>query len=285
MRRGVLSFLLCALTLLVACRDSRSTSPLPEPITRPTDVAAAAPAASAPRDATLLAGRSFVGVSAIQGGVPRPLGTGRTVRLAFRGDSVRYTAGCNSMSAWVELADGHISLRDGASTAALCTGTLGANEVWLRSFMDSRPAWEVQGMVLTLTTGDAVLTLLDRRAAEPNRPLEQPTHWLLRSIASGDDTAVVPNDKLPFIEFVGGRFFGGTTCNDISGNVVAGAVVLELSGLQVGPIPCTEPMATVERRLLALLDGPVEYTITGQSLVITKLGGSRADFLAQDDGY
>jgi hypothetical protein len=44
-------------------------------------------------------------------------------------------------------------------------------------------------------------------------------------------------------------------------------------------------MATVERGLLALLGGPVEYNVSGNSLVITKGTGLRADCVAQDEGY
>jgi heat shock protein HslJ len=277
--------LLFAIGALVACQDGRSAGPSTGANSSTTGVLDARSVPTRGQDVAALMERSFVGTSASESGHPRPFGAGTTVRVRFQGGGLRYTVGCNSMAAWVDLNGGRLVLRDGTSTLVGCGGSLGEDEAWLYSFMEDQPQWHLQDTHLTLTTANSVLRLLDRRVAEPNRSLEQPTRWLLRSVTVAGSTAVVPADKLPMIEFVGGRFFGGTTCNDFSGNVVMNGDSLFLSGLQVGPIPCTEPMATIERGLLALLDGPVDAKVSGDTLVINNGGAGRAEFLAQDDGY
>lgn len=204
--------------------------------------------------------------------------------MRFQDGFLRYTAGCNLITGIVGLDGDRLALRDGAHTAVLCEGARGADEAWLEAFMQARPAWRLEGMELTLTEPNAALRLLDRSVAEPNRPLEG-TNWLLRSVTFHGATTLLAADKQPFVRFRAGRFFGGTTCNDFSGDVAGGAGAFDLTGLQVGPVPCTEPMATVERGLLALFVGPAQLDLTGDELVLSKDDGSAGRFVAQADGY
>jgi len=258
--RGLLG-LLAAATLLAGCHSGRGAGPSAAP-ERPVQTAGEAP--------PLVMDRSFVAPPAI--------------RMRFQDGGLRYTAGCNLMTATVGWDGNRLVLSGGASTAKLCEGQRGADEQSLNGFLRGRPSVRLDGSELTLTSPDRTLRLLDRKVAEPNRPFEE-TGWLLRSVTVDGAPALVPSDKQPFLIFREGRFFGGTTCNDYSGNLVIGPDGLDLSGLQVGPVWCTEPMATIERGLLSLVAGPVQERVTGDQLVITNDDGATAEFVARDDGF
>jgi len=58
-------------------------------------------------------------------------------------------------------------------------------EQWLKTFLTSQPSWQVNGDQLTLTSGGTTITLLDRKIAEPDFPLDGIRWSVVTTITNG----------------------------------------------------------------------------------------------------
>lgn len=120
--------------------------------------------------------------------------SGTQIRLSFDGNNLGANAGCNSLSANYSLNDDVLVVPDTgmATTDMGCDPARHAQDEWLATFFQSEPAVRIAGNDLTLTNAEATLHLLDRRVADPDRPLVA-TRWQVDTIVQGDAASSVPS--------------------------------------------------------------------------------------------
>jgi heat shock protein HslJ len=193
---------------------------------------------------------------------------GTTIRLAFERASVRADAGCNHMSSDYEVVDGVLHLGSLGSTAMACDPPLMDQDERLATFLMSKPAVELDGDTLTLTSGRSVITLLDREVADPDRPLEG-TRWVLDTIVSGDSASSIPTGITASLTISDGTMRIDSGCNTGSAPVGVRDHVIDVGRLTITLVRCSDEQMEVERAMVDTLQGSVSFTVEAARLTLT----------------
>ena len=188
-------------------------------------------------------------------------------------------AGCNSMSTKVSTSDGKLTLKGPlAMTAMGCPGPQQGQDSWLANIISAKPTWKLDDSKLDVTSGGTTISLVDRKVAEPDLPLDG-TKWSLETVITGDAAAHLIGSENAWITVNGERVTGSTGCNGFQGMVARGTGTLTFGEPATTRLPCTDADAEVEAAILNVLKGQVTYTIDGNRLKIrTSTGG--LDFIA-----
>jgi len=217
-------------------------------------------------------GRTFLSTDV----TPRSLVPGTRIQLRFDGDSLGANAGCNSLSGQVRIDDGRL-VTDGSigMTEMGCDQPLMDQDTWLAELLASGPELRLNGDELTLTAPDGtVVELVDRRVADPDRPLAG-TKWVLDAIidGAGPDGTVssVPQDVTATLRIsADGQLTLTTGCNTGGGSVDTGDGVLRLGDIFTTAIGCAGDRMAVEDAVLAVVQrGQVAYSIEADRLTLT----------------
>ncbi|MFC6705377.1 META domain-containing protein [Flexivirga alba] len=124
-----------------------------------------------------LAGRTFLSRTVIG----RDLVPGSAISVDFGADRrLHVYAGCNHMSGDLRFDGPRLSVERMSTTEMRCERSLLDQDGWLASLLQPGLDAHLNGDALTLTGEGVTLQLMDRRAADPDRPLEN-TVWALRS--------------------------------------------------------------------------------------------------------
>lgn len=221
-----------------------------------------------------LGGRTFLSEAVTEAGVPRPLVDGTQIRLEFHDDGrLTATAGCNILGGSVDVREDRIVVADLSTTEIGCDPARHAQDEWLARFLALDPAYRLDGNRLQMEADQTVIDLVDRRTAEPDRPLEG-TEWRLDGIIDGDTVGTVPVGVSITLGFGDRRVTLHGSCNQ-------GAADFEVSGdeLRMGPfvttdVFCGEPAAAVEAAVAKALRGTVTYSIEASTLTLTNPNGA-----------
>jgi heat shock protein HslJ len=211
---------------------------------------------------------TYVVTGITDGGQPRALVPGSQVRISFTDGNLGLQAGCNSMSGTFQLDDGTLKVGPMGGTEMGCPEPLMAQDTWLAGLFGV-PV-KVGTDPLTLTSGDVVLTLVDRETASPDLPLVG-TRWVLDGLIQGDSASSVPGTLTAEITLPEkGEVVLDTGCNSGSGAVVAGEGTLSFGQLMLTKKACTKDNGSVEGAFQSVLDGETTYEIEEHSLTIMK---------------
>ncbi len=230
----------------------------------------------------LLDGRTFLSQSVTESGVARPLALGGPITLTFEGDVVRADAGCNTSGGHFTLDGDRFSVGVLDSTAMACEGAgLMDQDTWFGSLLTAGGTLALDGDQLTMTSGDTVIVLLDREAADPDRPLVGTT-WTLETILDGQTQTAssVPAGVTATLSIPDSGTISWTACNTSSGRLES----IEASTLTIGQVSstlkgCSEASGKVDAAMAAVLSGTVSYQIEGPVLHVRN-GSSGLDFRA-----
>ncbi len=231
------------------------TAPAPTSVPR----SSASPPAS---NAQGIDGRIFLST----GLAGRDLVAGSRVRLGFAAGQISASAGCNSMGGPYSIAAGRLSVGGLAMTEMGCDQALMAQDQWLAGLLDGA-AVALDGDTLTLSKGGVVLTLLDRRVADPDRPLLG-TRWVLDGMVSGGAVSSVPVGITAAITFADGRVSVETGCNSGGATVEVTDTTLAFGPLSLTKRGCPGDAASVERAVTAVLAGTIGYRIEADALIL-----------------
>jgi heat shock protein HslJ len=224
--------------------------------------------------ARLPAGRTFVSTSVTDGGHQRPLVRATKISLTFRAGTISANAGCNTISGAARLDTGRLVVGALATTAIGCPQPLADQDAWLADFLASRPTLTLQGPTLTLHGTTAVITLTDRKVAEPNRTLAG-THWVADTVIDHNTASSVPPAiTADLILTADGHVSGNTGCRGFSGSYTATATTVTFSRLGTGKRSCAGDTAHMNRAVLAALTGAVAYRIDADRLTLTAASGA-----------
>ena len=180
-------------------------------------------------------GKTYLSTAVTEDGKPKELVSNTRIRLEFAVvpnrneegprvyDVLRVYAGCNRLGAAVAagelLADGRLWIDGVGSTAKGCRPPRQAQDEWLTKFLVSKPSWHLNGDQLTLTSAGTTITLLDRKIAEPDFPLDGPkVEGGHRHHQGRRPPRYHHHAEEAWITFDGERLTGWTGCNELSGN-------------------------------------------------------------------
>jgi heat shock protein HslJ len=226
--------------------------------------------------------RTFLSTAVTGGGQPRELVPGTRIRLVFGAGHLRADAGCNQLTWQAGVNGDRLVLSGPAATEMGCTPDRLAQDTWLSTFLSAGPAWELDGDNLTLRTGGSEIRLVDRRVADPDRPLEG-TRWLVRSIVDGQQTASLPTGVQAELTLGrNGHVTGSTGCDTLSGTASRHGDTITFSTVTTSGKPCTGDAGGVQTAMLAVLDGDATVHIDGAQLTLLDDAGRGIHLQAAD---
>lgn len=217
-------------------------------------------------------GRTFLSTDV----TPRSLVPGTRIQLTFDGDSLGANAGCNSLSGQVRIDAGRL-VTDGSigMTEMGCDQPLMDQDTWLAELLGSRPVLRLNGDDLTLTAPDGtVIELVDRRVADPDRPLAG-TKWVLDAIIDGEGpdgtVSSVPEDlRSSLMVMAAGQYELDDGCTRQRGKVEIGDGTLILGAGNTTSVACGPGMVRRAIDAVTQIGQEVAYSIEADRLTLTK---------------
>lgn len=213
-----------------------------------------------------LTGRTFVSTSATPA-----LVAGTRLRVSFTDGHLSAQAGCNTMGGTVAFDGDTLVLTEVGQTEMGCEPRLMQQDERIATFLTSKPTWSLHGDTLVLTKASTRVTLVDRKVAEPDKPLRGTT-WVVEDTGDGD-TVSHAGGPAATLQFDTTTLRGSSGCN----SVTAGIVVHD-STITVGTPVWTDrrclQAAPYEDAMRAVLQGDVDFAIDGDALRLTGAGGT-----------
>jgi len=216
-----------------------------------------------------LVGRTFLSESVTEADAARPLVDGTQIRITFSDDGrITASAGCNTLGGAVEIEPERIVVEPLSMTEMGCDPPRHAQDEWLADFLSADPAYALDGDRLRLSAGQTTVELVDRRVADPDRPLEG-TRWSLDAIIDGDAVSSVPGQVAATLRFGAGRVAVDVEgCNEGEADVEVAEDELRFGPLVMTDVACHGAPAEVEAAVVAVLDGTIGYHIEAASLTL-----------------
>jgi len=226
-----------------------------------------------------LKGRSYLSTAVTENGKAKELAAKSRIRLQFTDDGrLIADAGCNSMQSPVSTSNGKLSVKDLAMTEMGCDGPRHAQDDWLAKLLQNKPTWKLDADTLTVSSGGTTISLLDRKTAEPDLPLEG-TRWTLETVITGEVASQQAGSEKMWITFNGGRVTGFTGCNELQGVVAQDNGKLTFGDIATSRRACIDDAGTLETAFLNGLKGEVSYEIDSHRLEL-RARGNGLDFTA-----
>jgi heat shock protein HslJ len=241
-------------------------------------------------------GTTYLSTAVVEDGEAKQLLPGTRIRLGFARvpnknadgprvyDVVRAHVGCNRMGAAAAagelLIDGRLTISGLGGTLVGCQPPLRDQEEWLKTFLTSQPAWRLDGDELTLVSGGTTITLLDRKVAEPDFPLDGVRWKVTTTITNADARQHYYHAEQAWISFDNGRLTGWTGCNELSGTVTRNNTELTFDNITITDRACTGETAAIQTAILATLGPAVAYTINHNHLTLLAPSGIGLDLTA-----
>jgi heat shock protein HslJ len=227
-----------------------------------------APGAGSPPPS--LDGRTFLSVTVTENGAPRPLVGGTRIRLAFAAGRFSASAGCNQMGGSYRVDAGRLVVADLATTDMGCDPARHDQDSWLGTLLTGRPAVRLSGNDLALQRESTIVELVDRRVADPDRPLVGST-WQVESLIDGQTVSSVPAGVAATLVFQpDGRLAIESGCNSGSATYTVEGQTLRLSSIALTKRACPGPAGDLEQAVLAVLGAtPLSHTIEANALTVS----------------
>jgi heat shock protein HslJ len=218
--------------------------------------------------------RTFLSTSVTEAGRDRPLVPGSRIMLSFGDDgTIDAQADCNHLASSAKIEHSRLVVVGGlAGTEMGCDPALMDQDSWLAAFLMAQPTFRLSGDELVLGSDDTQIKLLDRRVADPDRPLAG-TRWVVDTIIQGESASSIPGDREAVLRFDGsGRFTGSTGCVEVTGTA---RVLSDTIRIAVDGEPVCEPADAqpLHDAVLRTLRGDVGYRIEARRLTLTGPGG------------
>ena len=185
------------------------------------------------------------------------------ITIGFEADTLGASAGCNSMSGAYAITDDTLEVGVMAATMMACGDALMAQDTWLNDFLTNGPSIAFDGETLTLTSGDATITLAARQPAA----LEGTT-WIVTGTIAGESVSTTPRDTVASMTITDGVAAIETGCNMGSASVGITETTMTFGPMALTRKACPPDETALEQSVTAVLDGEVSYEVDGDTLVI-----------------
>lgn len=213
-----------------------------------------------------LDGRTFLSTQ-VEG---RAFVAGTLIRLSFQDGRVGADAGCNSIGGSYALDGDRLVVGDLITTEIGCDPLRMEQDRWVTDLLDGA-AVALDGDTLRLTKGGIRVTFLDRRVADPDRPLLG-TRWLLEGLVTGGAVASVQAGVVAALTFAGDRVDVEAGCNRGGGSVRISDRRIEFGPIGLTKMACAAGIMAVEQAVTAALRGTVGYIIEADVLTLDSGG-------------
>jgi len=218
-------------------------------------------------------GHTFLSTRVTENGQSRPLVPGTRLRLTFQDGDVHAYAGCNHLTGRANVDGDHLVVDRLASTMMACDAPLEEQDAWLTRFLSAGPTWRRHGDELILSTGETEIRLVDRRIADPDRPLRG-TRWVVDSIVDNESATSVPTGTEAHLTLDDNdRVEGFTGCNGFGGKAAERGGRITFSEILSTKMACVGDAGRLESAVLAVLDGEVSAHVEGDRLALTRPDG------------
>jgi heat shock protein HslJ len=248
----------------------RLVGPVTLPVTLLLLVACTAAPGPTPSLTERLDGRAFLSTSVTEGGGPRDLVPGTRIRISFSAGNLGARAGCNALGGAFRLDGGRLVVDSLSTTDMGCDQPLMDQDTWLARFLTAGPALVLAGNDLTLAGGGTTIVLLDRRIADPDRPLVG-TVWRVEALMAGQATESLPSDAPARLTFgADGRLAIETGCNTGEAAFVVDGGSISITGIGLTKKACPGPHAEQETAIVSVLRADrLAVTIEASSLILS----------------
>jgi heat shock protein HslJ len=116
-----------------------------------------------------------------------------------------------------------------------------------------------------------------KQAAQVNSALEGPT-WRLAQIGGKEPAGLASLERAVSVTFTDGRARGFSGCNNFGGDYQREGNRLQLGQLASTMMACPKPASAIENSFQAAFGGSFEYSIDGDSLLLSAASGERLLF-------
>ncbi|MFE7800774.1 META domain-containing protein [Nocardia sp. NPDC057440] len=211
-----------------------------------------------------------------------PIPGGGPLTLTFADDRISAAAGCNTFNGAVALDDHKLKVSALAGTLMACPGDRAGTDEWLTTLLSSTPGWQLDDTKLTLNGTNSTVHLLDKKVAQPDKPLTGTT-WVVTEIITPDArtrSQTIDEVKPTLTIAADGAVSGSGGCNRLTGRAtIAGSDVT----FQVGStrMLCPPEVMDVENAVLEALDGRTTATIDANTLTLRNDRGNGLSLRAE----
>jgi heat shock protein HslJ len=166
-------------------------------------------------------------------------------------------------------------------TAMGCDGGRSEQDAWLATFLSGAPTIRSSGADLVLANNTTEIRMLDRKIAEPDRPLTA-TRWIVESVIDRDTASSIPQRATAHLLANGdGTFTGNTGCNQMGGAAVIAGPTIRFSGVYTTKMACEPGRMRLEQAVLDVLRDDVSYEIVADLLRLRHASGKGLDLRAE----
>ncbi|MGK8522982.1 META domain-containing protein [Nocardia asteroides] len=223
-------------------------------------------------------GRTFLSTT-VEG---TPIPGGGPLTISFAEGRVTADAGCNKFTGSVAFDDHVLHVSGLATTLMACADDRRDADEWLSGLLNSQPSWRLDDSRLTLHNPDRTVTLLDKKVAQPDRPVKG-TSWLVTALIT-DNSQVrsrALDEARPTLTIAeDGSVSGGAGCNRMTGNAeVSGAEIT--FRIATTKMMCSPEVMEVEQTVLKALDGTTNATVDANTLTLRNGNGAGLVLRAQ----
>lgn len=204
-----------------------------------------------------------------------PIPGGGPLTISFTEGRLAADAGCNKFTGAVTLDDHVLHVSGLATTLMACEDDRRGADEWLSGLLNSQPSWRLDDSRLTLHSADRTVTLLDKKVAQPDKPVKG-TSWLVTSLIT-DNSQVrsrALDEARPTLTIAeDGSVSGAAGCNQMTGSA-------EVSGAQITfriattKMMCSPEVMEVEQAVLNALDGGTNATVDADTLTLRNDNGA-----------
>lgn len=221
-----------------------------------------------------LAGRTFLSTGVTEDGAPLELVPDTRIRLNFADGELTAAAGCNTLGGSYRVRDGVLEVGMLRSTHMGCPAPLAEQDRWLTELLEARPTVVVEGDELILTAATTRLTFLDRRVADPDRPLIG-TEWVVESLISDQAVSSIPSGTRATMTFHDdGSVSVLPGCNTGRGRFVTGPGTVTVSDVVLTRMACLDEHGELEAAVLAVLE-TAELGVRIEAASLTLMAGDQ----------
>ena len=230
---------------------------------------------AAPSSGELPDGRTFLSMSVVESGEPRPLVEGTRIRLDFGEGGLSVQTGCNYLDLGnVRQVDDRLVVGRQLFTEMACSQERMDQDDWVLEFMTSEPTVRLDGDTLWMTSGETTIELLDIEVATPDQPLVGP-RWRINTIIDGQSETSYNAEPEAYLVFdADGTLRGRTACNAFSASYEVDGTTLSTSGLTTTKVACDDSGALIEAALYDVLRDGATIDIETRQLTLTSADGN-----------
>lgn len=147
-----------------------------------------------------LSGREFWATSVAEAGSEHVLVAGTRIAVEFDDGTIGASAGCNAMGGSYSLDADVLIVEEMSMTEMGCDPERHQQDQFVAGLLMARPTITLDDDVLTLTTDEIVVVLLDREVADPDRPIIG-TQWSVTGFIQGEVAMSMSVEIAGFIVF------------------------------------------------------------------------------------